>query len=249
MDDARLRAYDGVAPEALAQAAGFAELEVYDLVSSTLDRAHLLGASQCASGTAVVAERQSAGRGRQGRTWQSEPGTGVWLSVIERPADTASVGVLSLRLGILLAEALAPFTESAIRLKWPNDLWTDAGKLAGILVEARWRGTTLEWVAIGVGVNVQPPRLEGATSGLSRDARRSDVLIAVGRAVRRAAQSSGLLSEAELAAWGARDLARGRAIVEPIVGTVRGVRSDGALLVQGSGGIQSLVTGSLRFAG
>ena len=172
----------------------------------------------------------------------------MWLGLLERPTDAAAIGVLSLRLGLALAEALAPLTDEPIRLKWPNDLWAGAGKMAGILVEARWHGTTPEWVAIGVGVNMRASPQEPARAGLRSDARRADVLIRTCRAARLAASITGPLSEAELSAWGALDLARGRSIMEPTAGTVRGIRSDGALLVQTSTGIQAMVSGSLRFA-
>ena len=247
-DAGRLATYDGVEVATLVAAAGVPSLEVHAALTSTLDRVHLLAASEASAGTAVVAEWQSAGRGQHGRAWHSEAGAGVWLSVLERPVDSSGVGVLSLRLGLLLANALAPYSRRPIRLKWPNDLWTDAGKLAGILVEARWRGGTLEWVAVGVGVNVAVRAADPAAIGLDDGVTRAEVLVATARAIRAAAAETGLLSEAELSAWGARDLARGRAITEPVVGSVRGLRADGSLMVQGSGGIQTVMTGSLRFA-
>jgi BirA family biotin operon repressor/biotin-[acetyl-CoA-carboxylase] ligase len=245
--DEGLPDYDGFEVTQLAERADVPLLEVYASLTSTLDRAHLLGASGTATGTVIVADRQTAGRGRHGRAWHSEPGTGVWAAFVERPTDPAALGVLSLRLGIALAAALAPFSRADIRLKWPNDLWTDAGKLAGILVEARWRGSALEWVAIGIGVNVRARAGEPVVAGLDAHTRRPDVLAAVCAAVRSATAATGLLREDELSAWAARDLARGRAIVEPTVGTVQGLRADGALLVETTGGVQGLQSGSLRF--
>lgn len=245
---ASLTHYDGEAIAVLGAAAGLAALEAHDDLTSTLDRVHVLGAAGTAAGTAVVADRQSAGRGRSGRNWQSAPGMGVWVALLERPADAHAVGVLSLRIGLALVEALAPLAATPIRLKWPNDLWTETGKLAGILVEARWHGATPAWVAIGLGVNLHPSPLEPQSTGLVGGTRRADVLARACRAARSAAAHTGPLSEAEVSAWGARDLARGRAIIEPAAGTVRGLRSDGALLVQTPSGIQACLTGSLRFA-
>jgi len=92
----------------------------------------------------VIANEQTAGRGRGGKSWQSSPGAGLWLTLIERPADTSGLGVLSLRVGLAAAEALDRFAPEPIRLKWPNDLYIDRSKLAGILVEARWREQSVE---------------------------------------------------------------------------------------------------------
>ncbi len=240
--------YDGVTSTAIERDSGVARLEVHHELTSTLDRAHLLGASGAAAGTTVVAERQTAGRGRHGRVWHSDSGAGVWVSMVERPTDVQAVSVLSLRLGLVLAQALEPLSAAPIRLKWPNDLWTESGKLAGILVEARWRGSMLEWVAIGIGVNVRPHPLEPVTAGLDAGVSRASVLVATCRAVRRAVTVPGVLSLAELSAWNARDLARDRAVVEPTAGVVRGLRADGALLVETSSGVHGMVSGSLRFA-
>lgn len=243
-----LTAYDGVAATTLAADAQVPLLELHHELTSTLDRAHELAAEGAPAGTVVVANRQTAGRGRHGRVWQSASGAGVWMTMVERPTDLQALGVLSLRLGVLLADALAPFSAASIRLKWPNDLWTDAGKLAGTLVEARWRGSALEWVAIGIGVNVRPADGEPQTTALDAAVPRASVLAVICRAARRAAAMRGLLSDDEVAAWVARDLACGRAVVEPTAGVVRGLRADGALLVETPSGVQGILSGSLRFA-
>ena len=132
-------------------------VELLESVGSTLDVAHELGVSGAGAGTLVVAEEQTAGRGRMGRTWRSEAGAGVWLTVIERPASAAGLEVLSLRVGMLVAPALDRFASSAVGLKWPNDLYLEGRKLGGTLIEARWREGIPDWVAIGVGINLRPP--------------------------------------------------------------------------------------------
>ncbi|MHB2034867.1 MAG: biotin--[acetyl-CoA-carboxylase] ligase, partial [Gemmatimonadaceae bacterium] len=129
--------YDGVAADALAAMLGVPALELFDTVGSTLDVAHARAAEGAAAGTLILADEQTAGRGRQGRAWVSQRASGIWLTLIERPADPRAVDVLSLRLGLHAAAALAPFVHSPIGLKWPNDLYVDGRKLAGILVEAR----------------------------------------------------------------------------------------------------------------
>src|ERR1700750_2411169 len=111
----------------------------YDEVGSTLDVAHDLASKGAEAGTVIIANAQTAGRGRMGRTWRSEPGAGIWLALIERPRDASALDVLSLRIGLALAPALDAFADGPVRLKWPNDLYVDERKLAGVLIEVRWR--------------------------------------------------------------------------------------------------------------
>lgn len=193
--------------------------------------AHELAAGGAEAGTVVVADAQTAGRGRMGRTWRSEPGAGVWLTLVERPRDASALDVLSLRVGLALAPALDPFAESRIRLKWPNDLYVGGRKLAGILIEARWREGEPEWVAIGVGINLRPPASEERATGLVSGVTRDQVLDAIVPGLRAAAALRGPLTEAERRAFAGRDLAAGQRCREPAVGVARGIDASGALLV------------------
>ena len=88
------------AEEVLARELGLPAVEIFETVGSTLDVAHERAAAGAAAGTLILAEEQTAGRGRQGRSWTSEPGAGIWLTLIERPKDRASLDVLSLRVGL-----------------------------------------------------------------------------------------------------------------------------------------------------
>lgn len=244
----RLREFDGVPVEELAREAGAeGPLLVLDELPSTQDAAHLLGAHGAPAGSVLVAERQSAGRGRLGRSWSSGA-RGVWLTLLDRPVSREALGVLSLRIGLLLSEALEPLAEGAARVKWPNDIHVSSGKLAGILVEARWREDRPEWVAAGIGVNVLPPDV--ATGGsLRAGVTRAMVLPVVVRAVRDAMEGGGALSDRELSAWSDRDLASGRRCSAPVEGTVVGISRDGALKVRDSAGVERAVhAGSLVFA-
>ena len=134
-------------------------------MSSTLDVAHAIAATAPA-GTLIIADQQTAGRGTQGRRWTSSPGAGIWLALIERVADPRALEVLALRCGLYAAESLDGLASGSIGVKWPNDLYVGGRKLAGILIEIRWRGAVAEWVAIGFGLNVLAPALDTAT-GLS----------------------------------------------------------------------------------
>ena len=207
------------------------QLIEYDEVGSTLDVAHELAAKGAEAGTLIVAHAQTAGRGRMGRTWRSEPGAGLWLTLIERPADPSALDVLSLRVGLALAPALDPFAEALVRLKWPNDLYVAQRKLAGILIEARWREGHPEWVAIGVGINLRPPASEPRAAGLTPGTSRDVVLEAIAPRMRAAAARVGELTAVEVDAFAARDLAVGRHCLEPVNGIVSGIDASGALLV------------------
>jgi BirA family biotin operon repressor/biotin-[acetyl-CoA-carboxylase] ligase len=224
---------------------GLPRVELLASTTSTLDLAHRLAAEGAPSGTLVIADEQTAGRGRGGKSWQSPPGSGLWLTFIERPTDTSGLGVLSLRVGLAAAAALDRFASEPIRLKWPNDLYIDREKLAGILVEARWREQSIEWVAIGLGVNVKVPVTVGTAAGLELGTERLDVLAELVPAIRAAAQLSGPLSDEEMEEFNARDLARGRACLEPAIGRVGGISPTGELLVVLADSVASFRSGSL----
>lgn len=239
--------YDGVEARLLAPRIGAGPLHLFESVSSTMDVAHALAAEGAAAGTAVLSDMQRAGRGRLGRAWQSDPGQGVWVTLVERPRDASGVEVLSLRVGLAVAEALDPLAPSPVRVKWPNDLYTADGKLAGILIEARWRDARLDWVAIGIGVNVRPSGHPGA-GALRPGTSRVDVLARIIPAVRAAAARPGSLSADEVARFHARDLAVGRRAATPSPGIVAGIDASGAILIAGPDGTQRHRTGSLVFA-
>jgi BirA family transcriptional regulator, biotin operon repressor / biotin---[acetyl-CoA-carboxylase] ligase len=209
-------------------------LAVFDVLPSTMDVAHSLAAEGAGHGTIVLAEVQTSGRGRLGRHWVSGRGDGIWLSMILRPPGVEGLGVLSLRSAIGLARALEPLADGRVGLKWPNDLYVGGRKLAGVLSEARWRGAMVEWVVVGVGVNLRRP------SGTPAAALRSDVepvaaLTAVVRALGDAAARWGDLTVSEMAEWAARDVAAGRRCVAPEKGTVVGVSAEGELIVDVAG--------------
>jgi BirA family biotin operon repressor/biotin-[acetyl-CoA-carboxylase] ligase len=223
-------------------------VEVFDSVGSTLDVAHERAAAGAPAGTLILAEAQTAGRGRQGRAWTSEPGAGIWLTLLERPVDRSSLDVLSLRIGLALVQALEPLVGEPMRLKWPNDVYLRGGKLAGILVEARWRGSEPDWVAIGVGINVRVPAGQSRAVGLE-PVSRNEALYAILPPLRRAASMTGPLSDDELEAFAERDFARGRPIIEPVEGIAEGITPTGGLLVMTNAGLEQRQAGSLVLKG
>ncbi len=220
-------------------------MELLESTTSTLDVAHRIAAEGARAGTLVIANEQTAGRGRGGKSWQSAPGAGIWLTLIERPADTSGLGVLSLRVGLAAAEALDRFASEPIRLKWPNDLYGELGKLAGILVEARWREQAVEWVAIGLGVNVTAPENLPNAAGLETGTDRLEVLEELVPGLRAAAEMTGPLGAGEREEFNARDMARGKACIEPAVGRVAGITPTGELLVALADSVVPFRSGSL----
>ncbi|MEO6064917.1 MAG: biotin--[acetyl-CoA-carboxylase] ligase [Lysobacterales bacterium] len=103
----------------------------------------------------LIAEHQSKGRGRRGRSWVSPRGAGLWFSILSKhEGGVGAMAGLSLAIAVLVAEALERLGASRIELKWPNDLWHEGRKLAGILIELAgdWHGPST--AVIGIGINV-----------------------------------------------------------------------------------------------
>ena len=150
--------YDGQGEPDLALRLGVPRLVLLETTTSTLDVAHELGAHGAPNGALVLADEQTAGRGRRGRSWFSPRGGGIWLTMLLRPGAMPTVGALSIRAGLAAVDALTAVAPGlAPQLKWPNDLMVKGRKAGGILCEARWNGDALGWVAVGVGINVKGP--------------------------------------------------------------------------------------------
>jgi len=184
----------------------------------------------------VVGAEQMAGRGREGRHWHSPEG-GVWLAVLFRP-PVAAPGAVAIRAGMVVADAVdALLGTPRAEVKWPNDVYLDGRKLAGVLCEGRWLGEHLQWLVVGIGVNVcnpVPPEVAGRAVSLCEmlpEVRRIDVLDLVVPALDAVAAGGEPLTEGERAAFAARHRLEGRAIRAPVAGRVCGVAADGGLLV------------------
>lgn len=212
---------------------------------STQDDIHRLASTGAPAGTAVLARRQVAGRGSRGRAWESADG-GMWLSVLWR-GDAAGAQLLSLRAGLEVA-ALLESLSLAPRLKWPNDVLLDDRKVGGILCEGRWQGGQEGWVAIGVGLNVgnqAPTDARIAAASLSHWRTGLDPgALAAALAPRLAALSAApALTDAERAAWHARDWLWGRQVSGPVAGRAAGVTATGRLIIQSGTARHELVAG------
>lgn len=136
-------------------------------------------------GALVVTDHQTAGRGRHGRSWFSEPGVALQFSLVVRPRKPLNVmGLLTTAVGVACAEGIEIAARISPRLKWPNDVTVDGRKLAGILVESHVTGPTLEFAVIGVGVNVERPAGDVPTEVRARATNVYDEIEAAGGAER-----------------------------------------------------------------
>lgn len=193
--------------------------------------------------TLLVAESQSAGRGRMGRIWQSQPGDSLTFS-LSLPFAPRDWSGLSLAVGLALAESLHP----DIQLKWPNDLWWQARKLGGILIEAASTGGRSQ-VVIGVGINIRPRPGEGLSTppaALSEAWPEATAPAALARVVLPLAQ---MLQSFETQGFAplqtrfeARDVLRGREVgtSDGLQGLCLGVGATGALRLADAQGVHEI---------
>lgn len=240
-----LEQYDNISVAHIAEACNLPGVIAYHEITSTMDVSHVWAAEGAEAGTVILAERQTSGRGRGGKSWSSEAGSGLWFTVIERPEKQAALDVLSLRVGMAVAQTLDRYIEGSVMLKWPNDLFFQGRKLGGILIEARWRDERPEWVAIGVGINIRDPKDQPQAIGLGSTVSASEVLMSVLPVIRKVALVEGHLSPDEVHFYGRRDIAKGKHCVSPVEGIVQGISRSGDLIVRGNEGLVSVRSGSL----
>ncbi len=142
----------------------------YEETDTTNNRARELALEGAPEGTLVVAEKQTAGRGRRGKVWESPLGTGIWMSLVLRPQIMpAEASVLTLLCGLATAEAIEAETGLSAGIKWPNDILINGKKAVGILTEMDCEMSEVHFVIPGIGINVNtasfPPEIaEIATS-------------------------------------------------------------------------------------
>jgi BirA family transcriptional regulator, biotin operon repressor / biotin---[acetyl-CoA-carboxylase] ligase len=210
------------------------------VTDSTNERARALAAAGAPHGTLVTADEQRAGRGRQGRTWTAPPRSAVLMSVVLRELSET----LPLAAAVAVCEALP--VEASI--KWPNDVWIDGRKVAGILVEGRPQEG---WAVLGIGLNVTtdelPAELRATSLRLEGSALAAEeALAAVVSALRlwlpRPAPDV-------LAAWRSRDALLGRPVRwqnGSKEGIAAGVDDSGALIVETGDGRVTLDAGEVH---
>jgi BirA family biotin operon repressor/biotin-[acetyl-CoA-carboxylase] ligase len=236
-------------------------IEWHDTITSTNDVASLRAEQGAAEGTTVVAGEQTAGRGRQGRAWASPPGSGLYVSIVLRPA-TDVAPLITIAAGVAIAHGIAAATGLVCALKWPNDVYVGTRKLAGILAEGAATSSAIAHVVLGFGINLRPAAWPPDVA-----ARATSIELELGRAVDR-----GLVFAECLAAFASRydDLKHGRgeevvaawrASARPLLnravewtgphgveqGVARDIDSSGALIVRVASGVSRVISGEVRW--
>lgn len=163
-------------------------------VDSTNNVAAAWAAEGAPTGSVVLAEFQTAGKGRMGRTWSAAPGKNLTFSIILRPTILPGLfGLIPLMAALAVAEAVDPFTTPiSPEIKWPNDLLLEGRKCGGMLLESQTMGSTPSTVILGIGLNVNQDEFP---SELASHA--TSLLLATGRMIDRAALLASILFQLE----------------------------------------------------
>lgn len=233
-------------------------LTVLELTTSTNDDARRAAEAGAPNGHVVCAEQQTAGRGSRGRTWSCAAGTDLYLSIVDRPRlSLAELPPLTLAVGLGVADTVAALCPSSrVEVKWPNDVWLDGGKCAGILVEASTMADALHALVIGVGLNVNRAAFDPSAGGrptslricsarqLERNAVLAELLGAIEGWIDRLQQ---LGTAAISRALQPRLAMRGQVVqCDHVRGELLGVTEGGALRIQTASGEQHMISGRLQ---
>jgi len=247
----------------LAQEWNVPELIWLEETSSTQDEARARIDGGAPDWTLVVADVQRAGRGQHGRTWSSPSGHSLLLSIILRPMQVESIGLIPLRVGQAVAEALDELMGGTPRtmLKWPNDLIVEDGKMGGILCESQIRGDECLAV-VGIGLNVHPFEFEAGEMRpdlpprflahyLPEKIGRLEALEAVVRHLRGGVTTFLTeLTPMELHRYRSRDWLYNRQISSPVPGRGAGINAFGHLQVLRSDNVmETIISGRVAVAG
>ena len=240
---------------------------LFTAVGSTNAVLRDLARGGAAEGTVVIADGQTAGRGRAGRPWFSPPGVNLYVSALLRPAIApSSVPVFAFIASLALTDALAAESVKAT-IKWPNDAVVDGRKIGGSLIEYAVSGSRLDYVILGTGVNLNVGA-DDLRVALSAEAEGATTLrAAAGRDIDRNVFAARLLNgierwyavyrakgpEAILSAWRERDELHGRNITvgegpRAFAAQACGVDDDGCLLVEVDGQRERVRSGAIRLA-
>lgn len=248
------------------------KVECFDSVDSTNTKAKQLAELGEEEGTLVVAETQTAGKGRRGRNWKSEPGVGIWMTLLLRPAlPPVKVSGITLLSALALTKAIQEICGIRAEIKWPNDVIIAKKKICGILTEMSSEENYVHYVVVGIGINanttVFPKEIEETASS---------VFLQTGRQVNRCELIAGMIrifgeyyerfvKEQDLSSFvdeynqvlANRDeevrvyygMIEQSAPEDTDTGIARGIDRDGALLVEIDGKIKRILSGEVSVRG
>lgn len=222
------------------------------VIDSTNALAKQLAEEGAEHGTTITADEQTAGRGRQGRSWVAPAGTALLMSVIARPV-IAGYKVAPLSAALAVAETCEELADVTAHIKWPNDVWIDGRKVSGILVEARPHQVPEQsWMVIGIGLNTSV-RLDQMPEDLQQTATSLALPLGTDALTPLLARLDRWLHtdpSETIAAWRTRDALRGREISwAEGSGLAAGVDDEGNLLVRGcGGGVTTLRAGEVHLS-
>lgn len=143
-------------------------IQLHEVDSTNNYAAKLLSEGKLAHGTVILAEHQTAGRGQRGRSWQSV-GSKQFTGTYFLKTDFLSVDhlcYLNMSIALAVRGAIQSFTRKEVSIKWPNDIFIDNHKIAGILIETNWKNGRVEGAIIGIGVNISPVQSVGYATSL-----------------------------------------------------------------------------------
>lgn len=235
------------------------KIHYFDYLSSTMDLAMQLGMQGAPDGTLVLAESQTKGRGRLGRSWFSPKYKGIYLSLILRPKILPAVSpILTLMSAVSICEAVKKVTGLDAQIKWPNDVLIHNKKFAGILTEMNAEVDKVNFVAIGIGLNVNNDKksLIAQSTSLKEQLLEPTSRIFLLQELLRRIESNYLLLEdkgnkAIIDKWRAFSLTLGRRVKvycqsKHIEGCALDIDKDGGLLIRkDSGLIQKISSGDV----
>lgn len=138
------------------------EIHYFDCLDSTITKAKELAEAGHPTGTLVVAEQQTAGKGRRGRGWEAPAGSGIYLTLVLKPdINPNNASMLTLVAALAVARAITEVTGEAAQIKWPNDIVMNGKKVCGILTEMSAQFDYISHIVIGIGINVHNESFPG----------------------------------------------------------------------------------------
>lgn len=214
------------------------------LTDSTNERARDLASGGAPHGTIVTAAEQTAGRGRQGRTWTATPGEALLLSAIVRELAPRHA-LLPMMAALAVCEAAEAVAPVSCEIKWPNDVWIERRKLSGILVEAR---PAAGWAVVGIGLNTGVSEFPEELREIATTLRLGSPDVALTPLLASFERWEMANSDEVLPAWRDRDALEGSQVRwQDGEGTARGVDDAGSLLVEtGAGDLVTLGAGEVH---